>query len=293
MIDDSYTVFERFQRYQQKYPEISLPKLRFNAQQSILFDIPYRKVGKRTLHLDLFLPDANNLKPHTIILVHGGGWRSGNKSHMYLLANTLSKKGYQVVIPEYRLSVEALYPAGLEDLNHGIDWLRSQGSKFGLSSDKLVLVGGSSGGQMAALIANTADKTLFKKGIEQKNTQVQALVVLDGLLDFEHPLALKYETKKGRDAAASLWFGNTYEEAPEIWRQASAVNHINQNSPATLVISSGQMRFTAGKDKVLSELSRHNISNQYIQLNDVMHTFWLFEPYLSIVGQKMVKFLEN
>ncbi len=292
-VDDSYTISSRFESYRKQDPKLALPDVRFVQGQQILFDRVYRRLGKRELHLDVFkAADAKPLHPG-IVLVHGGGWRSGNKSHFYALANRLAQLGYVVILPEYRLSAEARYPAGLEDINHVIVWTKTHAAELGLDLNRLVLGGASSGGQMASLLAYTAEKPLYKAGVEAADTRVAALIDLDGVLDFTDPLALASENKKGQQSAAALWLGGSYEQISEIWRTASAVSHVSTTSVPTLVISSGQLRFTTGKDALFSHLARLNIPTRYYQFDNIIHTYWLFEPYLTETVTQIDGFLQQ
>ncbi|MCY7297190.1 alpha/beta hydrolase [Alteromonas sp. a30] len=297
-VDDSYTPSSRFERYKKQDETLIKPDLVFKQGQAIRFEQTYATIGKRELHADLFMPHGRNLR-QAIILVHGGGWRSGNKSHFYPLANLLAQKGYLVVLPEYRLSTEALYPAGLTDLNRVITWLRAQASELDFNPANIAIGGGSSGGHMAALIGNTVNQDWFHPPNSeaetniQANTHVNAVIDLDGVLDFTHPLAIASENKRKEKSAAGLWFGGAMEDTLNKWQQASTALHIHANSPPMLVISSGQMRFTAGKDKTFAKLTQFDIAHQYYQYNGIIHTFWLFEPYLSETAVRIHQFFKE
>ncbi|GGF77254.1 alpha/beta hydrolase [Alteromonas lipolytica] len=291
-VDDSYSPGERFARYKPKHPELEWPVLSFRAGQRVEFERPYKQADGRDLHLDVFHPSAENQNGQAIILVHGGGWRSGNKSHFYPLANLLAQSGYVVVTPEYRLSTEATYPAGLTDISDVINWLKTRAGLFQVSPDQIAIGGGSSGGQMAALIGHAASSKHFYSEPTQDN-RVNAVISLDGVLDFTTPLALKFENKKQEKSAAALWLGGTYEQIPQVWQQASATHYLHKASPPTLIISSGQLRFTAGSTEMQAYLTQHHIINQYIELDNTIHTFWLFEPYLSQTAQWIDTFLQR
>lgn len=291
-IDDSYTVMARFERNKKVYSEISWPTITFTEGQQWMNDVRYRQIGERDLHLDVFLPAIKTIAHPAIILIHGGGWRSGNKSHFYPMANKLAQLGYVVIMPEYRLSAEAQYPAGLIDINHAIYWTKSHAAELSIDPSKIALGGGSSGGQMAALLGATADTELYKQGLENSHTQVSAIIDLDGVLDFTSALGLKYENSKGEKSAAALWLGGAYEKIPTRWQEASAANHISSNTPPMLVISSGQLRFTAGKDSVFSQLDTFGIEHQYFEFSKLFHTFWLFDPYMGQTAEKIDLFLK-
>lgn len=292
IVDDSYSPGQRWASKKPSHPELQWPILQFNAGQRIEFERPYKSLANRDLHLDIFYPSEDTHNGSAILFIHGGGWRSGNKSHFYPLANLMAHRGYTVITVEYRLSVQAPYPAGLEDINDAITWLKERSSELHINPQKIALGGGSSGGQMAALLGHANPTEAFNSQ-SAKNTQVNAVIDLDGVLDFTTPLALKFENRDKANSAAALWLGGAYEDIPGIWRQASATHYAGPDSPPTLIVSSGQMRFTAGHEALQSTLNEHRILNQYIELDKTLHTFWLFEPYLSQAAQWIDRFLQR
>jgi pectinesterase len=293
-VDDSYTVSQRYYAYTEQYPQLQLqwPTLQFQPGQRVLFDRLYKKVGERELHIDVFLPEPARATHRAIVLVHGGGWRSGNKSNFYAIANQLAQRGHAVFLPEFRLSPEAPYPAGLVDLNDAILWTKGQAATFGIDPGQVALGGESSGGHMAALLAYTADLDLYKAHAGD-DTRVSALIDLDGVLDLASPLALKYENAAGAQSPVALWLGGSMEQVPAKWREASAARHVGPHSPPTLVIAGGDPRFTAGVEDVLPALRSHGIRCQYSAFDGTPHAFWLFDPYVAQVVAKIDAFLRD
>jgi len=311
-VDDSYTVNQRLLKNQPKYPQLQRPSLSFSSNIEVDFNLAYvnanssntKKSTNRELNLDIFRPSATDkltpvtLRP-TVLLIHGGGWRSGSKTHMYALANKLAHQGYVAVPIEYRLSIEAAYPAGLQDINHAINWLIKNAQTYGIDTDNIFIAGGSSGGHMAALVGYSAGSELFKPehllvaNIKPIKFVPAGVIVLDGVLDFTSKMGLKYENRKGEKSAAALWLGGTYQQIPKIWAQASPANYINSQSPPLLYISSGNLRFQAGLEQVKAKMSHFNIPLAYHQFDHVPHTFWLFDPWLSKSTQLIDEFINT
>ena len=290
-VDDSYSPGQRWAKNKARHPELAWPVLQFNAGQRVEFERPYKSLANRDLHLDVFYPAAEQHNGQAVLFVHGGGWRSGNKSHFYPLANLMAQRGYTVITTEYRLSVHAQYPAGLIDVNDALDWVKVNSERLQIDPNKIAISGGSSGGHMAALLGHANPSGVFNSATA-KDTRVNAVIDLDGVLDFTTPLALSFENRKKADSAAALWLGGAFETIPQVWQQASPAKHAGTNSPPTLIISSGQLRFTAGRENLQSILDQHGILNQYIELDKTLHTFWLFEPYLSQTAQWIDTFLQ-
>lgn len=291
-VDDSYSPGQRWSANKPSHPELEWPVLVFNAGQRVEFEQPYKSLEGRDLHLDIYYPAPHARNGRAIMFVHGGGWRAGNKSHFYPLANLLAQRGYTVITTEYRLSVHAPYPAGLEDVNDAISWVKARAEQLQINPNKIAISGGSSGGHMAALLGHANPSGVFNSETAT-DTRVNAVIDLDGVLDFTTPLALSFENRKKDDSYAAQWLGGSFEKIPDIWKQASPAKHAGKDSPPTLIISSGQLRFTAGRENLQATLDQHGILNQYIEQEETLHTFWLFEPYLTKTAQWIDTFLQR
>jgi len=287
-VDDSYTIGQRFAQYQGKYPGIAWPAVTWHEGQSVLFDRPYKAASGRDLHIDVFRPSKP--RKQAIMLVHGGAWRAGNKSHFYALASLLAQRGYTVFLPEFRLSPEAPYPAGMTDIGDALAWARGHASEFGVDPRWIAVGGASSGGQMAALLAYAGPSGLFGPG---KERTANALIDLDGVLDFTTAQALSFENAAGDASPAGRCLSGSYEHAPTRWREASAATHVGPASPPTLIVSSGIPRFTEGKDAVIAALKRHAVPHRFHAFANAPHDFWLFDPWLPQVTGEIDGFLSS
>ncbi len=90
-----------------------------------------------------------------IIFVHGGSWRRGDKHSYRFVGRTLAHMGYTTVIPNYRLYPNVTFPAYIEDVA-AVVWHVAQNH----SSKRLILMGHSAGGHMAAVLALDAQRYL-------------------------------------------------------------------------------------------------------------------------------------
>jgi acetyl esterase/lipase len=86
--------------------------------------------------------------------VHGGGMVLGNNR---LGVNTAlewaQEVGAAVVSVEYRLAPEHPHPAPVSDVHAGLLWTAEHARELGCDPDRIVLVGGSAGGGLAAALA--------------------------------------------------------------------------------------------------------------------------------------------
>lgn len=68
-------------------------------------------------------------------MIHGGGWNSGSLELQVPMAQQIATKGYVTIPVEYRLIPEALYPAGVEDLEDAIEWIYKNAKRYGIDKE--------------------------------------------------------------------------------------------------------------------------------------------------------------
>ena len=250
-------------------------------------DVVYDSNKNRPLHLDAFINNKTKKNP-AVVMIHGGGWRSGNKNQMQALANEIASKGYSCFSIEYRLSLEAKYPEGIYDVKNAIKFIKDNASKFNVDPDKIAILGCSSGGQMAALIGTTNEDSFFEdsKNKSKSSSKVNAIINIDGVLAFKHP-----ESSEGE--MASFWLGGTYEKKPENWKNASALNHTNKNTPPILFINSIIDRFHAGRDDMIAILKQNKIYSEVKTIQNSPHSFWFFQPWFDETVNYTTSFLDK
>lgn len=286
-IDTSYTVKSTYAKLVKKYPFIKIAKANKRVNDTEIQNVVYYKDANRALHFDAFF-NKNEKRNPGVIMIHGGGWRSGNKDQMQVLAQEITSKGYSCFAIEYRLSLEAKYPQGIYDVKNAIKFIKDNAKRFHVDPNKIAVLGCSSGGQMAALIGTTNEDLAFEDAQykSKSSSKVQAIIDVDGILAFKHP-----ESQEGEMAA--FWLKGTYEENPENWKQASALNHANKNTPPTLFINSSFDRFHAGRDDMMAILDQNKIYNEVKTIQDSPHSFWFFQPWFEQTVLYTTQFLDK
>lgn len=115
-------------------------------------DIPYDDKSKAQC-MDIYLPDEGEGPFPALIHIHGGGFAIGDKrdDHMdaYLKA---VKRNMAAISIEYRLSGEAIFPAAVLDVRQAVRYIRENAAKYCIDPDKLIAIGGSAGGNLAAML---------------------------------------------------------------------------------------------------------------------------------------------
>jgi acetyl esterase/lipase len=108
-----------------------------------------------------------------VVLVHGGGWVGNKRQLLTGDAAALSRAGFAVFNMDYRLDspTQRAFPMEVADVEAATRWAIAHATAFNASPAKVVLVGGSSGGQLVALAAENMH-------------QVRSVVTLSGAFDF-------------------------------------------------------------------------------------------------------------
>jgi acetyl esterase/lipase len=291
--DTSYTTFSAHNSIRKAFPVARpVPELKTKSVKEKRA-IVYCKIGDRKLVLDAFYPATKIKKRVAVLIIHGGGWRSGSRAQHYPLAQHLAYKGYVCFTPEYRLSTEALYPAAVYDLKAALRWVKANAKNFSIDTNKIAVLGFSAGGQLAALLGTTNGNANFEgSACEQKqSSNVQATIDLDGTLSFVHPESGEGDDSK-RTSAATYWFGYSKTENAVPWIEASPLTHVNSNTPPTLFINSSVARMHAGRDDFMKVLKEANVYTAVRTFETAPHHFPLFEPWFTPMVNYIADFLQ-
>jgi acetyl esterase/lipase len=294
--DTSFTLTNTAPKVIRQYPQATLVVARLPNGVVAEENIVYARYGGRELHLDLFAPREKGEAPRPgVLLIHGGGWRSGNREMEWPMAQELAAHGYVAATVEYRLSPEAQYPAGVYDLKAAVRWMRANASKHNIDSNRIAAYGCSAGGTLAAFLGTTGDVKKFEgnAGYEEHSSRVQAVVDVDGVLDFTNPAESARDDDPTKPSAGKSWFGASYKEKPDVWREASPINYVDKKTPPILFVNSSLERYHAGRDEMILQLNKLGIYSEVHTLPDTPHPFWLFQPWFEQASENIVSFLDK
>ncbi len=292
--DTSFTTYSAWLSSKKTYPYIKIAEEFYSPSIKTKKNITYCTLDNRKLLLDAFCPAKKSKTTQTaIIIIHGGGWRSGNKTLHYPLAQHLAALGYVCFTPEYRLSTEALYPAAVYDIKSAIHWVRKNAAKYNIDTNKIVVAGHSAGGELAAMMGATNGIASFEgPGCDLNfSSNINAVIDIDGLLAFIHPESGEGDDSK-RISAATNWFGYSKTENPELWKQGSPLTHAGPHTPPTLFINSNVARMHAGREDYIKILDEFKIYTE-VRAFDAPHSFVLFEPWFAPTVKYIDDFLKK
>ena len=225
-------------------PGFELPQADVSHVGRKYLDIVYANASP-TQVLDIYLPETGD-GPFPIVLhLHGGAFEIGSRRDLHVLTWLRALDyGYALVSVEYRLSGEAIFPAGLQDAKAAIRWLRAHGHEYGLDAERIAAVGGSSGGNYAAMLCVTAGESLFDDpalGNSEYASDIQAAVDMFGPTDFlkmdEHLTANGLGPADHSEATSpeARYLGAPITEVPDKVRLASPITYIHKGMSPILI----------------------------------------------------------
>ena len=130
--------------------------------------------------LDIYAPAIANAP--VVVFLYGGGWRDGDRSTYRFVGATLAARGFVVVVPDYRVYPEVLFPAFVEDAAQAVAWTKAHIQTFGGDPARIHLMGHSAGAHIAALL--TLDRRyLAQQGLDP-DRDIVSMVGLAGPYDF-------------------------------------------------------------------------------------------------------------
>ncbi len=137
---------------------VSLPALLagVGAGEVVVDEHVYAEREEDDLRLDLYRPVLAEGALPVVVMIHGGGWSTGDKRDFPALNDYLAARGYAVAAIGYRLLPGARFPAAQDDVAEAIRYLGSLAGTHNLDPDRIALVGRSAGGQIALLAGYAA-----------------------------------------------------------------------------------------------------------------------------------------
>jgi acetyl esterase/lipase len=184
------------------------------------------------LQLDVYEPAERGTTPRpAVVLIHGGGWTSLDKSTMTGMGNFLARKGFVAFSVDYRLydGTKNRWPAQLDDVQRAVRWVRANATTYGVNAERIGAFGHSAGGQLAALLGMEDTRDNSDTALSRYSSRVQAVVDASAPSDFT--------AEKDHDNVTFLIsFLGADSSQHAMWRDASPVFHARKGDAPFLVV---------------------------------------------------------
>jgi acetyl esterase/lipase len=120
---------------------------------SVSPNLTYGTASNQELKLDVYRPEGAKAATPVVMYIHGGGGVRGDKNKEVLSLLSYLEMGWAAVNVEYRLARVAPAPAAVTDCRCALRWIARNAKEYNFDVSKIVVTGGSTGGQLALLTA--------------------------------------------------------------------------------------------------------------------------------------------
>ena len=241
--------------------------------------VTYARPGGEELEADVWRPpgggpageaDAAKGRP-AVIVVHGGGWRSGERGDFPRWNAWLASKGYVVFDIDYRLSPPPSWRDAPADVRCAVGWVKENAARYGVDPERVALMGRSAGGHLALLTAYTQGSAPTP-GCDARNlhdTGVAAAVA------FYPPTDLARLSSLGYLGGMDRFIGGTRDAVPERYRLLSPVLRVDPRAPPTFLAHGGDDQIVPpGQSELLADRLREaGVPHRLVELPWANHTF--------------------
>ncbi len=224
--------------------------------------------GGRDLKLDIYTPPGNPTSAPGLLLVHGGGWSSGDRTQLRGYGVLVGRLGYVCVACEYRLSGEAPWPAQIHDVKAALRWMKANAKRLGIDPARIAVSGNSAGGHLSLMVGGTPNLPEFEGtgGNPGIDTSVGAVISFYGPSDFGS------DPNKVQGGIAQLMGPNVTEAA---LRGASPVAYTKAGYPPTLLIhgNGDELVDPEASFRVYRELAKAKVPVEIHMYEGLPHAF--------------------
>ena len=131
------------------------------------------------LHMDVYEPPLGGGPFPGVLLLHPGGFVSGDRSDMAGVAAYLSRHDYVAFSIDYRLAPAYPFGAAVEDARQAVRYMRRHAAQFHVDPERIAAFGASAGANLAAMVGWSG------RGPVDSGDRVGAVVSWSGPLDLE------------------------------------------------------------------------------------------------------------
>jgi acetyl esterase/lipase len=163
-----------------------------------------------------------------VLVVHGGGWRHGDKRRMVGVSRALAGAGFAAFNLNYTLASWARpgYRRQPAELRAAVEWIRRNAARMDVDPRRIGALGSSAGAHLAALLA------LGGRGPLDRGSRIRAAVTWSAPFDLSRPGG------PGLPGAIDTFLGCALRPCDLRRAAASPVNHASPDDPPMLIVNS-------------------------------------------------------
>ena len=254
-------------------------------------DLDYVGDGKVYHKLDIYLPQTEKPTYPVVIVIYGSAWFSNNLKETVLpsLGKPLLDAGFAIVTPNHRSSMDAKFPAQINDIKAVIRFIRANAANYQLDTTFIGITGFSSGGHLASLAGTSRGVKQYTVGsitfdIEGNvgqdtsfSSSVNAVVDWFGPID----ISVMDSCKRSKDinSPEAILIGGPIDENPDKCALANPITYIDANDPPFLILhgDADPLVPLCQSELFFNALQKANVPGQFVIVPGGQHGPGLFD----------------
>ncbi|KOP68282.1 hypothetical protein AMS62_25800 [Bacillus sp. FJAT-18019] len=193
-------------------------------------NVVYANYGDRSLNIQLITPAGRGPFP-LLVFIQGSAFFPQNLYSNIPQLSEFAHRGFVVASIEYRHSLEAKFPAQIQDVKTAIRYMKANHEKYKVDIERVAVWGDSSGGLLASMVGVSEGVMEFETDFYHDQTsRVKAVVNFYGASDMLQ--MNKYPSNTDHDAPespASTLIGAPIQENKEKARLTNPINYISKD----------------------------------------------------------------
>ena len=181
--------------------------------------------------MDVYLPASPRNAP-IMIMVHGGGWKRGDKGGTHMVTEKLNywqPKGFIFVSINYRLHPTVDLPTMAKDVSTALALVQKKAPSWGGDPSRIIMMGHSAGAHLVAYIS--ADPTIASRAGARPWS---GTVVLDSAM----LNAVEQMTNKPYKILSKKIYDEVLGTNPKYWEEVSPFHQLNSSNIPTYIVCS-------------------------------------------------------
>ena len=204
-------------------------------------DVEYGTANGKRLLLDAYVPPAGEGRRPAVVMIHGGGWRLGDKASWRPEAERLATKGWVAFSINYRLDEPAVFPAVIDDVQAAVRWVRAQAEEYKVDPARIAAIGESAGGHLAAMLATLGS------GARDQGARIRVGAAWSPPVDLT-----ALAGSRGAGWIGPL-LGCNRETCPDRLAQSSPVTHVDGSDAPLYLVSSTEELVPLSQSQAMAE----------------------------------------
>ena len=195
----------------------------------VIRDVAYG--GDPAQRFDVYLPAGGTARAPVIFMVHGGGWRRGDKAMASVVQNKVARwvpRGFVLISTNYRMLPGTQPIEQARDVARALAFAQGRAAGWGADRDCFILMGHSAGAHLVALISAEPSLAFDQGALPWLGTVSLDSAALNVVAIMQGPHLPLYDAAFGSD--------------PAYWRAASPLQQLKTRGAPFLAVCSTQRR---------------------------------------------------